>query len=257
MDIITRSGRKLSDIIPIGVEQVEELASEIGPIIEDEEEKLNPVRPVRLEVTENSQVDEGQAKGKEVIMPPKFQPTKGGARRRVERADTTHHLRDENIYCEGGDNTLAKDRVVLVASLVLRFLLNMGAIITEERMWRAVRLSTSLPFPCLMTRLCREAHVPIFAGIDVESYSTRRYDLEKSKDESRYEFKLHKIIPEVFRPNGQTARATETSTKLVGEAIGAELVCQAALIHISTLSTSSTTATQLERELSKTSSAIP
>ncbi|MCE3049759.1 hypothetical protein HAX54_045735 [Datura stramonium] len=215
-------------------------------------------------------------------MPPKFQPTRGGARRRVERADNTHHLRDENTNSEGkiqevgtskpttdgsssssdneatssptedtepirgdiikgktpgfrdnlhwqvkgdekhfqegltrghlkrtimeevriissefleygdieakykfyglgwmseapgGDNNLAVDRAVLVAILVSRFPLNIGAIITEKMNCRAVKLSTSLPFPCLITRLCREAHVPILAGIDVETYATKK-----------------------------------------------------------------------------------
>ncbi|MCE2055321.1 hypothetical protein HAX54_042412 [Datura stramonium] len=36
----------------------------------------------------------------QVIIPPKFQPTIGGARRRVERDDTTHYLRDENTDSE-------------------------------------------------------------------------------------------------------------------------------------------------------------
>ncbi|MCD7465265.1 hypothetical protein HAX54_000941 [Datura stramonium] len=36
-----------------------------------------------------------------VTMPPKFQPTKGGARKRIVRTKTTHHLQDENIEFEG------------------------------------------------------------------------------------------------------------------------------------------------------------
>ncbi|MCD7473208.1 hypothetical protein HAX54_014865 [Datura stramonium] len=32
----------------------------------------------------------------QVTMPPKFQPTRGSARRRANRTDSTHHLRDEN-----------------------------------------------------------------------------------------------------------------------------------------------------------------
>ncbi|MCE3216533.1 hypothetical protein HAX54_006791 [Datura stramonium] len=214
----------------------------------------------------------------QVIIPPKFQPTKGGARRRVERDDTTHRLRDENIDSEGeieetsrghlkrniteevriidsefpeyldimgeykfydlgwmsevpgnyyptmvhefyvnylavrqglckkgkilvgsgltstipnrGDNTLAEYREVLVASLVLGFPLNMGAIITDEMMWRVMRLSLLVLFPWVITRVCREAHVPILAGTNVETYGTKWYELEKSKDESRYDLKL-------------------------------------------------------------------
>ncbi|MCD7451262.1 hypothetical protein HAX54_010477, partial [Datura stramonium] len=98
-----------------------------------------------------------------------------------------------------------------------------------------------------------EVHVPILVGINVETYATKKYDLEKSKDESRYELKLHKPIPKVFKPNGQTARATETSTKLAGE----ELVYQASPIHTFTLSTYGAAATQPEGESAEISSAMP
>ncbi|MCD7455029.1 hypothetical protein HAX54_026812 [Datura stramonium] len=116
---------------------------------------------------------------------------------------------------------------MLVASLVSGFPLNIGAIIGEVINYRVVKLSTSLPFPCLFTRLYREAHVPILARIDVETHATKKYDLKKSKDESIYKLKLHKPIPKVFGPSGQNARATETSTELVGEATERELVDQA------------------------------
>ncbi|MCD9642241.1 hypothetical protein HAX54_028932 [Datura stramonium] len=128
------------------------------------------------------------------------------------------------LFPIGGDNTLAEYRAVLAATLVLGFPLNMGAIIIEEINCRAMKLSTSLPFPCLITRLYREAHVPVLAGIDMETYATNKYDLEKSKDESRYDLKLQKPILYVFGPNGRTARATKSSTELAGEATGVELV---------------------------------
>ncbi|MCD7457019.1 hypothetical protein HAX54_033914 [Datura stramonium] len=104
------------------------------------------------------------------------------------------------LFPIGGDNTLAEDREVLVASLVSGFPLNIGAIITKE-------------INCRERRSC-----PILVGIDVETYATETYDLEKSKDESRYDLKLRKPIPEVFRPSGQTARATKTSIEPAGEA---------------------------------------
>ncbi|MCD7448189.1 hypothetical protein HAX54_039145 [Datura stramonium] len=44
-----------------------------------------------------------------VIMPPKFQPTIGGARRRVERAHTTHHCRDENTYSEADGSSSSSE----------------------------------------------------------------------------------------------------------------------------------------------------
>ncbi|MCE5166306.1 hypothetical protein HAX54_017258, partial [Datura stramonium] len=148
------------------------------------------------------------------------------------------------LFPIGRDNNFAEDRAVLVANLMSRFPLNMRAIIAKEIMCSAVKLSISLPFPCLITQLCREAHIPILVRIDVETYATKKYDLEKSKDESKYDFKLHKPILEVFRPSGQIARETETTTKPAGETTGAELVCHAAPIHTSTPFTSSAAATQ-------------
>ncbi|MCD9638040.1 hypothetical protein HAX54_021706 [Datura stramonium] len=161
------------------------------------------------------------------------------------------------LFPTGGDNTSVEDKAVLVASLVLVFPLNMEEIITQDMNFRAVKLSTSFPFPCLITRLCREAHVPIFAGIDVEIYATKNYDLEKSKDEPIYELKLHEPIPEVFEPIGQNARATKASTKPAKEAIGGELVCRASPIHTFIPSTSDAAMTQPERQSAETSSSMP
>ncbi|MCE3051869.1 hypothetical protein HAX54_051087 [Datura stramonium] len=161
------------------------------------------------------------------------------------------------VLTDGGANTLAKDRAVLVASLMSGFSLNIKAIIFENFNWRVVKLSMSLPFPCLITHLCREAHVPILVGIDGETNATKKYDLEKSKDESRYDLKLHKKIRKVFGPSGQTAREMKTTTELSRQDIGAELVCHATLFPTSTPSTSSVDATQPRVESAKTSSAMP
>ncbi|MCE3051870.1 hypothetical protein HAX54_051088 [Datura stramonium] len=40
-----------------------------------------------------------------VTMTPTFRPTRGGARKRIERTETAHHLRDENIFDEGDDSS--------------------------------------------------------------------------------------------------------------------------------------------------------
>ncbi|MCE3051860.1 hypothetical protein HAX54_051072 [Datura stramonium] len=129
-----------------------------------------------------------------------------------------------------GDNTFAKDRMVLVASLMSGFSLNRRAIIIEEINYRAMKLSASLPFPCLITRLCREAHVPILAGIDMKTYAKK---------------------------NGQTIRATNTTTEPVGRAIGVELVFHVAPIPTSTPYTSGATTTQSGVESTNMMSYIP
>ncbi|MCD9560337.1 hypothetical protein HAX54_018956 [Datura stramonium] len=110
------------------------------------------------------------------------------------------------------------------------FPLNLGEIIDEEINWRVVKLSTAHPFPCLITWLCKEAHVPIFAGIDVKTYATK---------------------------NVQIARAAERTTEPAIEATGAELVCHASPIPTSTPSTSAVAATQSGVESAKTLSSMP
>ncbi|MCD9644065.1 hypothetical protein HAX54_032037, partial [Datura stramonium] len=102
-----------------------------------------------------------------------------------------------------------------------------------------------------------EAHVPILAGIDVETPSNKNCDLEKSKDEIRHELRLHRSIPEVFRPSEQRARVVEETTNLVGAAIGTELVCLAAPLPASTPSTYDVDATTQGVKSTETLSAAP
>ncbi|MCE3050355.1 hypothetical protein HAX54_047036 [Datura stramonium] len=58
-------------------------------------------------------------------------------------------------------------------------------------------------------RMREEAYVPILAEIDVERNATNKYDLKKSKDETRYDKKLHKLVIEVFGSGGPSARVAE------------------------------------------------
>ncbi|MCD7457222.1 hypothetical protein HAX54_034559 [Datura stramonium] len=50
----------------------------------------------------------------------------------------------------GGDNDLEEDKVVLAASLMSEFPLNIGVIIADEKHGRATKFTTSLLFPCLI-----------------------------------------------------------------------------------------------------------
>ncbi|MCD7450009.1 hypothetical protein HAX54_002886 [Datura stramonium] len=154
-----------------------------------------------------------------------------------------------------GDNTLAEDKVVLVAHLIFGFPLIMGALVAEEMHCRAVKSSTSLPFLCLLTQLCREAHVLVLGGINLETYATKKYDLEKPWDESRYDLKLHKL--EVFVSSGQTAKATNKTTNPTGEATRTELVYHATPIPSSTPSTTGLDAMQQGVESTEMSSSMP
>lgn len=59
------------------------------------------------------------------------------------------------------DNKLGEDKVVLVESLMSRFKLNFGEIITDENKIRDTILDNSYLFPCLITKLCEAVHVSI------------------------------------------------------------------------------------------------
>ncbi|MCE3214673.1 hypothetical protein HAX54_053029 [Datura stramonium] len=53
------------------------------------------------EVTEHH-LDDGPSHSPSLVtMPPKFQPTRGGARKRTDRTETAHHLQDENVDSKG------------------------------------------------------------------------------------------------------------------------------------------------------------
>ncbi|MCE5166567.1 hypothetical protein HAX54_021950 [Datura stramonium] len=117
------------------------------------------------------------------------------------------------LFPTGGDNILGEDRVVLVASLMLRFPLNIGNIILDEMRARATKFSTSLLFPCLLTRLCKEAHVPILDGIDVEmvQVNERLKDFTVS-DLAKFAAKLAKAqFDTQSRGSGQWSRVESKS----------------------------------------------
>ncbi|MCD9638060.1 hypothetical protein HAX54_021763, partial [Datura stramonium] len=88
---------------------------------------------------------------------------------------------------------------------------------------RAFLLSISLPFPCLVIGLCKEAHVPILVGIDVEIVANKKHDFDKSKDEAKHDLQLHKSVPEVFEPNGKLVRMTGDHTATSGAYTGVEV----------------------------------
>ncbi|MCD7453872.1 hypothetical protein HAX54_022503 [Datura stramonium] len=96
------------------------------------------------------------------------------------------------LFPTGGDIVLGEDTTVLVANLMSGFPLNMGVIIADEMRAHATKFSTSLPFLCLVIGLCKEAHVPILARIDVETTKNKKHDLGKFKDETRHDLRLHK-----------------------------------------------------------------
>ncbi|MCD7469274.1 hypothetical protein HAX54_008200 [Datura stramonium] len=77
------------------------------------------------------------------------------------------------LFPTGGDNVLGEERESLVASLMSGFLLNMEVIRVYEMRAPMTKFSISLPFPCLVIRLCKEAYVPILAEIDLGTFVDR------------------------------------------------------------------------------------
>ncbi|MCD7458838.1 hypothetical protein HAX54_039364, partial [Datura stramonium] len=236
-----------------------------------------------------------------VLMPPKFQPTRGGARRRIERAYTTHHLRDENTESEDGcssssDNfdsdeesgneatrnpvgdtepirgDLIKGKMLgiaeevtiinsefpkchnikgnykfyglgwmseatghyyptIVRELYANYIVILEGLCTKGNKLSEMSLQGRTPVQGEMVdistetinrmlyghdftpaSISEEAHVPILAGIDMETYATKNYDLEKSRDESQYELKLHKH--EVFGSSAATQLGVDSAEML-------------------------------------------
>lgn len=65
-----------------------------------------------------------------------------------------------------GDNTQGKYRLVLVASLMYGFILNIRETKVDEIKIRATKTVTAFLFLCLITRLCDDGHVPIIIRVD-------------------------------------------------------------------------------------------
>ncbi|MCD9638924.1 hypothetical protein HAX54_023099 [Datura stramonium] len=82
----------------------------------------------------------------------------------------------------------------------------------------------------------------------VETPTTKKYDLEKSKDETRYDLKLHKPFIEVFRFGVQSARVAKENIDPAGAAIGTKFVGHAAEIPTATPSTSANFSKMLRKE---------
>ncbi|MCE3049923.1 hypothetical protein HAX54_046139, partial [Datura stramonium] len=92
-----------------------------------------------------------------------------------------------------------------------------------------------------------EAHVLILAKIDVETHAAKKYDVEMSKDEKRYDLKLHKPVIEVFGSSGPSAKVAEPITEPVDAATWTELVGHTTQLPISTPSTTGANATNREK----------
>ena len=81
-----------------------------------------------------------------------------------------------------------RSKAALLGCLIGRKKINVGAIIYPEMILRARQHHTSLPFPLLITALCRKARVPFDPKTDIEVAATSSCDIrwieaEDLKDE--------------------------------------------------------------------------
>lgn len=67
-----------------------------------------------------------------------------------------------------GDDKLKNQRAVLVASMIEGLNIDFGHIIADELFIRAHKMKSTLPFPCLIIEMCRQANVPLLRGVDNE-----------------------------------------------------------------------------------------
>ncbi|MCE3216078.1 hypothetical protein HAX54_004741 [Datura stramonium] len=133
------------------------------------------------------------------------------------------------LFPTGEDNVLGEDRVVLIVSLMTGFLLNTDVIIEDEMRARETKFSISYPFPCLVTRLCKEAHVQILVGIDVDMIENKKHDLEKSKDEIRHNLQLHKTELACFSTPLSTSTPSTYSVAAAAQGVESTKTSSAAL----------------------------
>lgn len=92
----------------------------------------------------------------------------------------------------GGDDRLEGTRAVLVASLIEGYTIDFGHIIADELFFRARKTHTALPFPCLITELCRRANVSLISGVDNEVPAIHTQDIERTKDWSRFDLRTNR-----------------------------------------------------------------
>lgn len=73
-----------------------------------------------------------------------------------------------------GNANLYPQKVVLVESLIERLKDNFGQVTADGLFVRAHKISSALPFPCLIVELCKLSKVPIISGVDNEVKVTKR-----------------------------------------------------------------------------------
>lgn len=86
-------------------------------------------------------------------------------------------------------------RAVLVANLVEGLKNDFSHVIANELFARGYKTVSALPFPCLIMDLCRHANIFLYREVDNEVRASHRQDIERMKDDSKYEMQVNKPLP--------------------------------------------------------------
>lgn len=94
------------------------------------------------------------------------------------------------------DNTMTSEHAVLAANIISGYDINIPLYIIIEIHEREFRDSTSISFPCLIDRLCRDSGIQTFHDIDRLIEVNRTHDVGLIKNDTNPV--VHRCVPELF-----------------------------------------------------------
>lgn len=80
------------------------------------------------------------------------------------------------------DNVVSWDRVVMIASVLVGLEIDFAPILITEIHERAFRITTTVPFPCLIFQLCRDAFVSVWHCVKLID-ATKTMDIGLIRDD--------------------------------------------------------------------------